>query len=146
MKTQRTIGLWAVCVTVSCGTAFGQQCLHDDNEQPMQQERRVLALNSVRVLNTAQSRHVAQIGRYAAFPELATSQSLLQFRDSATRFGVAFRQMSLVPGTDVVPGFSLRMLTDGSSYLLSVRDQTDPCGFAYSSDEGGIIRQARSLQ
>jgi hypothetical protein len=54
--------------------------------------------------------------------------------------------MSLQPGTDLVPGFSLRLLTDGQRYVLTLKDRTDPCFFAYASDENGIIYEARPIR
>ena len=89
-------------------------------QTPLEQDRRQLALNTVRILNTAQSRHVAQFGRYAPFAELATSPAMLRFRDTAGLFGDTFRWMSLQPGTDLIPGFSLQLLTDGQSYIVAV--------------------------
>ena len=138
--------LTAAFVLVCSGTALGQQCLHGEDEHPLEQDRRLLALNSVRVINTAQSGHVAQFGRYVPFAVLATSPAMLRFRDSAGRFGDTFRWMSLQAGTDLIPGFSLQLLTDGQSYMLSLKDQSDPCHFAYTSDEGGLIREARPIR
>ena len=66
--------------------------------------------------------------------------------DSSNRSGDAFRQMSLQPDTDLIPGFSLQLLTDGRSYLLSLKDETDPCYFAYTSDEGGLIRKGEAIR
>lgn len=47
---------------LSSGTALGQQCLHGEDEHALEQDRRQLALNIVRVISTAESGHAAQFG------------------------------------------------------------------------------------
>jgi hypothetical protein len=39
----------------------------------------------------------------------------------------------------VPDGFRLRHQTDGESYLLSLKDETDACRYAVFSDQDGIL-------
>ncbi len=134
MTSRAPLALAAAVVILSCSAALGQECLHGDDEHSQEADRRQLALDAVRVINTAQSWHVAQSGQYVAFAELASSPAMLRFEDAKNRMGDAFRQMSMPPNPNLIPGFSLQFLTDGRSYLLSLKDETDPCRFVCVSN------------
>ena len=121
------------------GPVQAQQCLHGSDEPPVEKDRRTLAFNTVRLINTAESGHIAQFGRYVPMAELAQSPAMQRFQDSAGTFGVTYRLLSLQPNTDILYGFELHLLTDGITYTMTLKDKTDPCRFAYASDQNGLI-------
>ena len=48
-----------------------------------------------------------------------------------------------LPQLPPVPqGFKVQLSTDGTTYVLSLKDAQDPCGFAYFSDQDGVIYTA----
>jgi hypothetical protein len=49
---------------------------------------------------------------------------------------------------EILPGWNLHLnvQTDGKGYVLLLDDASDKTGFAWVSDESGIIRQCKSLQ
>ncbi len=136
---RRRVACSAAVLLLWVGPVHAQQCLHGSDEHPLEKDRRTLALNAVRVINTAESGHIAQYGRYVPMAELAQSPAMRRFQDSAGRFGVTYRLLSLQPNTDILYGFELHLLTDGITYTMTLKDKTDPCRFAYVSDQAGLI-------
>jgi hypothetical protein len=104
--------------------AVAQQptCLHGDNETPEQLARRKQALGFTRHVNTLEATGAAaNAGVYQPPARLGITQSLPS-------------------------GFQLRLSTSGSSYAYSVIDTTDPCRFAYFSDENGVIFRGEAIR
>jgi hypothetical protein len=97
-------------------------CLHGEDELPRQRDRRQMALGSVREFNTEQNKRLAANGRYAA---LADMQGLGAYTD----FRVSFV-----------------LDAGGKAFMLSSVDESDPCRFAYVTDQSGLIFEARALR
>jgi hypothetical protein len=95
-------------------------CLHDANESLVQRNRRYEAIRYVQALMAAQGEFSSANGRYAQFSELRG-------------LGVPF-------------GFVLHHAATANSYLLSLKDQNDPCGYALYSDHGSTIYVAEPLR
>jgi hypothetical protein len=47
--------------------------------------------------------------------------------------------LSVDPGA--APEFEADFTTDGRTYALILRDKADPCGFAFSTNQNGVIFQ-----
>ena len=56
------------------------------------------------------------------------------------------RRMSLSPGSEILPGWKLSLDVSESGYWFMVQDATDPCGFAYISNQSGLIFTAEPLR
>ena len=82
--------------------------------------RRDAAIAYLAAVNSAQTQRQNQVGRYAPLNELTN-----------------------VPSTPV--GFVPKLLIDRWSYIVSLKDYFDVCGFALFSDERGVIYEARSV-
>jgi hypothetical protein len=136
----------AILILLCGGVAEAQPCLHGDGEHQLERDRRLSALNAVRIINTAQSGHIARFGRYVTLAELAVSPAMQRFQEAAGHVGDTYRKMSFRLGAEILPGFAARLLTDGQTYLLSLEDASDPCRFSYVSDEGGLIRRADPIR
>jgi hypothetical protein len=50
------------------------------------------------------------------------------------------------PNGECAPGFELRFVTNGEGYALILADKTDPCMFAYVSDQKGLIYKAEVIR
>ena len=118
-------------LAIFCATAQAQQCLHDNSEIPLQKQRRVDAVNAVRRINTAQAQNRAVANKFVPFAELVASTAWKDLNKG---------QLKLSDGAiDLLPGFELRLTTDGRSYALALTDKSDPCKFTLYSDDVGII-------
>ncbi len=93
-------------------------CLHGPQETPEQAARRRAALTFTRQVNTLQ----AKVGATGAY----VTADQVQFA--------------------VPEGFEFRLAAAPKSYAFSVRDNTDPCRFAFFSDQQGLIFQGEVIR
>ena len=113
-------------------------CLHDPaTESGDQVQRRRAAVGAARAINTLEAKYAASHQR-----QYAQAADLEQFVIS-TGGQIGY---SLRPGTEVVPGFQLRLDVTGKGYWFEIRDTMDPCGFRYISNEDGLIFTAQPLR
>jgi hypothetical protein len=111
-----------VATPVAAQQAAAAKCLHGDNEVPEQRARRLAALALARDVNTMQAMTAQKSkGLYQPLANLALNRP-------------------------VPEGFRLQVSTDGASYAFSAKDTTDPCLFAFFSDQTGIILHGRAIQ
>jgi len=118
-------------IALFCTAAQAQQCLHDKNETEQQKQRRFDAVNAVRRINTAEFSNMPDARKFVPFTELTKSASWKKLNNEAPK---------LTDGAiGILPGFELRLSTDGTSYSLSLTDKSDPCMFTLYSNDAGII-------
>jgi hypothetical protein len=117
--------------------------------QDRENERRSLAINIVRAINTAEANYKRNHNTYAPWDTLIANGD---FTDSGTKW--ASESIPTVshamygPGPEIVPGWKLRLTLskDGNAYALLLEDVNDPkCGYAIVSDERGVIRQSKAI-
>jgi hypothetical protein len=113
MKLMGFIGLSAFVVFMGAAPQK-QECLHGSSETPPQAVRRQAALQLARQLNTTEAAAHRQAQSYYVLSDL---------------HGIA-------PAPD---GFHVQLSTDGASYAFSIKDTLDACGFAFFSDQDGVI-------
>ncbi len=107
----------AALLLLSVPVLAQQQCLHGPNEDAAQKARRQAGLTLVRAINTAEANEGAvKAKKYLPLAELTVDLTKAQ-------------------------GFAVQFTTDGRAYSFILKDTTDPCGFAYSSDQNGVIFQ-----
>ena len=97
--------------------ALAQNCPVTNVESADQRTRRDDAVQYLIAINTAQARSQSENGRFVALGDI---QGL--------------------PSTPV--GFIPKLLHDQWSYIVSLKDYFDACGFALFSDERGVIYQS----
>ncbi len=105
-------------------------------------------LGLVRTINTIEVTEVRNYGSYAPWPTLfAHNQdnfnSWLKKFYSSGEPNARFGEMP-----EVLPGWNLRLnvQADGKGYVLLLADKSDKTGYAWVSDESGVIRQTSYLQ
>lgn len=103
-----------LAATLCASPAAAQTCLHGSNETDKEKARKRAALQLVRRIHTAQALQVQRTKRFVPLEALDVD-------------------------ADDVKGFTVRLTTDGTSYMLLMKDATDPCGFAYASFDDGLI-------
>lgn len=114
-----------------------------------ERERRSLAVNLVRAINTAESNYKKTRGTYVTLDALISNGD---FSENGTKWApeslptVAHAMYG--SGAEIVPGWKLRLHVskDGNAYDLVLEDVTDPkCGYAVISNERGLIRQGKNI-
>jgi hypothetical protein len=111
-------------------------------------ERRGVVLGLVRTINTIEVTELDKYGSYAPWPILVAHHQE-EFNGWLKRFyssGEPNTHFGDMPG--ILPGWNLRLnvQTDGKGYVLLLNDASDKDGFAWVSDESGLIRQGKALQ
>jgi hypothetical protein len=115
-----------------------------------ERERRSLAINIVRAINTAEANYKKNHGSYATWDTLISNGD---FSDTGTKWApesfptVAHAMYG--SGPEIVPGWKLRLQLskDGNAYDLLLEDVSDSkCSFAVFTDERGLIRQGKSVE
>jgi hypothetical protein len=113
----------AACVPVGVTQVTAQQpaCLHGPQEDARQAARKLGALTFVRRVNTTQAKAVGSTGSYLSGDQL--------------------------PFASQVPdGFAFSLASSGQAYAFSVKDTSDPCRFAFFSDQDGVIFQGEAIR
>lgn len=110
---------------------------------PDQQQNRQLAVDIVRIINTAEQYYRTQHDRFATIDELRKSGA---FPKSDTNSQAA-QALAAAVGPDV-GGFYLRLFTapNGSQYVLSLHDQKDRAMWSVFSNEKGLIYTGTVIQ
>jgi hypothetical protein len=114
-----------------------------------ERERRSLAVNIVRAINTAEANYRNSHDTYANWDTLFGHGD---FSENGTKWvSESFPTVAHAMygrATEIVPGWKLRLnlSNNGNSYDLLLEDATDPkCGYAVVSDDRGMIRQSKII-
>jgi hypothetical protein len=114
-----------------------------------ERERRSLALNVVRAINTAEANYKRTHGTFATWDQFIANGD---FSETGTKWSsesfptVAHAMYG--SGPEIVPGWKLRLQVskDGNAYDVTLQDATDPkCNFAFFSNERGLISQGKNI-
>jgi hypothetical protein len=139
-RTITTLGVLAVLIGIPEVSA-AQACLHRTSESQAERQRRLDALTAVRTINFAE--HSAErAGRFRPLDEL--SSFLAAHRSDGGRLGDVTRRLRL-DQREILPGWEAHLLFDADSYILTLKDLTDPCGFTYTTDQNDVIVQGHPL-
>jgi hypothetical protein len=108
-----------VCLAPVRGTTSVQlsgvpTCFHDRAERDVDRQRREQALALAKAVNAAQGTAAER-----------------------TRVYVPLSRLGKLPPTP--RGFELRLYTDATGYVVSLKDVLDPCKYAIFSDESGLL-------
>jgi len=111
-------------------------------------ERQRVMLGLVRTINTIEVTEVTDYGAYAPWPILRAHyqedfNGWLKRFYSSSELNARYGDMP-----EILPGWNLRLnvQADGKGYVLLLADTSDDTGFAWVSDESGIIRHSRAIQ
>jgi len=92
----------------------GLSCRHDAGALPADRTRRDQAKALARAINAAEGRAVQNTQRYLPLGQL--------------------------PGLPMTPSaFEVRLYTDGSGYVVSLKDTIDPCHYGVFTDQHGLL-------
>jgi hypothetical protein len=124
---------------------FAQDVRTGDKDASVERHGAVLGL--VRTINTIEATERIEYGSYAPWPILlAHQQELNGWLKRFYSSGEPDTHFSDMP--EILPGWNLRLnvQTDGQGYVLLLNDASDKDGFAWVSDESGLIRHCKALQ
>ena len=144
---QGTVILLICAVLLAVPSAYPQK--NSPGIADRERERRSLAINLTRAINTAEANYMKNHGVYATWDTLYGNGD---FTDTGTKWAPpslpAVAHAIYGRGPEVVPGWKLRLnlSKQGAAYDLLLEDVTDPkCGYAVISDERGLIRQGKAV-
>jgi hypothetical protein len=131
------------CLTLTLGSfaspVFAQQCLHGNAETTEQAARRKEALQVTRTVNNLQANQPgARSDKYFIQQELMTSPFAATSQTA--------KRLNFALDADVIPGWQLTLNLTTNGYWFMVKDKTDPCGFAYISNQAGLIFSAEPIR
>lgn len=140
----KTLVLIVVFSTASIGTAYAQQCLHGQGETPDQAARRREALTATRTVNNIQANQPGSADRsYLRHADLINAPFAAKMCESPNE---AIKRMSLNPDGEILPGWNLALDVTDRGYWFMIKDTTDPCEFAYVSNQAGLIFTAEPIR
>jgi hypothetical protein len=121
--------------------AAAQQCLHGSSSAPEQRARKRAALSATRQVNSLQANGArTRNGQYLTQVEMAELYAeQLKKRPAAT-------PLEFARSGDIIPGWQLTFDLTESGYWFMIKDTTDPCGFAFISNENGVIFTAEPIR
>ncbi len=140
----RNLLIACVVTLVTSGSAVAQPCLHGPNEAADQSARRKAALTATRTINNIQQNQPqSRDGVFFTHAQLAEAPYAIQMRTSSND---TQRSLSLAPGTEILPGWTLTLDVTRGGYWFMIQDTTDPCRFAFISNRSGVIFTAEPLR
>jgi len=140
----KTTMLAVALTTTLAGPAYAQQCLHGPTETAEESARRRDALTATRTINNLQANQPGAINRvYLRHADLAGSPFAVTMRDARS---AVVKRISLDPEQDILPGWRLTLDVTERGYWFMIRDTTDPCGFAFVSNQTGLIFTAEPIR
>jgi hypothetical protein len=125
--------------------AQAQECGIGANPTPEQLARRKDALRATRTVNNLEANQPGRArNTYLRQAELPTSPFAAQQSAPSAEF---FKKLNFAPGEELMPGWELRLdVTADGGYWFMIKDKTDPCGFAYVSNQTGVIFEAQPIR
>lgn len=132
---------YALAFVVIPSGAFAQQCLHGAGETDEQRARRREALQATRQVNNLQANRLeAREGKFLNQTEMAMYYADLTRKQPATQ------PLIFDPTSEIIPGWQLTLDKSEKGYWFMIKDKTDPCGFAYVSNQQGVIFTAEPIR
>ena len=122
--------------------ALAQQCVQGASPTPQQMARRTDGLKATRAVNNLEANQPGSAThKYLRQVELPTSP--FATGSNASEF---LKMLNFTPGEELMPGWKLTLDLTSDGYWFMIKDQTDPCGFAFVSNQDGLIFEAQPIQ
>jgi hypothetical protein len=141
---KQSVGFAFLFVALTTGTALAQQCLHGANEIPDQAARRREALTAARTVNNIQANQPGAVNRsYFRHVDLGGTAFAAKMRESTSE---TVRRILLGPADEILPKWKLTLDVTQDGYWFMIKDLSDPCGFAYISNQAGVIFNSEPIR
>lgn len=144
MNLTRLAPLAFACVLVSSVPALAQQCIPGAPLTPEQQARRKAGVRLTRAINNLEAnQRGSRTQMYLRQVELGSSEFAKRATGATAEL---FGKLNFTPGEELTPGWLLTLDVTAEGYWFVLKDKTDPCGFAYISNQNGLIYEAQPLR
>jgi hypothetical protein len=139
MKPQ-TPGLVILALVFTTALTLLARTQQSSQSSPL--DSRSIAVNSLRILNTAEMRHFSNVHRFATIQEFDAAE----LNSSRSMYKQEMPLVNASAGQDAVSGFDLRITVsaDGRNYAMSLKEK-QRCGVSAFTDEAGVIYLAKAL-
>lgn len=133
------------CVVVIAGMAV-ILAASGDRKQNASSERVSQALNTIRLINTAELTERQEHGRYSSLAQLISTGALSATAKNRPQFADLHSLLNMQAPGELSAGFSTDMVlaADGSAYELAFIDKS-ACGPALFTNQSGLIYQGTVL-
>lgn len=124
---------------------------HLDREVDDRFDKRLQAVNILRLINTVQLWHFHEFGHYADLGELRTSEAMERWlndeRSEKRGMGRPLYSTLDFEGTEISPGwrFEFRLRDDRRGYVVTLDDYLGKGFGAFSTDQRGVIHEGELL-
>ena len=129
------VGILGMCVFTILGVS-GEKLR--GTEEP--QGRTNQALNTIRLINTAEIYQQHEHGKFASLSDLSSSGVLAKVAKDRPQLSNVYSALNLQNQSEMLPGFAsdLVVAADGRAYKLSLISKNE-CGEALFTDQNGLI-------
>lgn len=144
MILKRLALLTFAIAAIQVSPALAQQCDPGASPTPEQMARRKEALNATRTVNNLEANQPGRATKtYLRQSELPTSPFAARQTGASADF---FKKLNFTPGEELMPGWELTLDVTAEGYWFIIKDKTDPCGFAFVSNQNGLIFEAQPIR
>lgn len=131
-------------LALTAAHAFAQECVPGATLTPEQQARRKQGIQLTRTINNLEANQPGnQTKTYLRQAELAGSPFATRATGASAEF---IKTLNFTPGEELMPGWQLTLDVTAEGYWFMIKDKTDPCGFAYVSNQNGVIFEAQPIR
>jgi hypothetical protein len=144
VKMKRKVHVAALIIALAvCVALLGAW---QNNPIEVSQGRMRDAVNTVRLINTAELNEQHAHGKFVSFSQLTTTGTLQTTAKERPQFGSVYSLLNLQDQSELIPGFATDVVvsSDGSLYKLSFVEKAK-CGAALFTDQNGIIYRGAAL-
>jgi hypothetical protein len=101
-------------------------------------------LTATRTINNIQANQPGSANKvYLRHADLVNSPFAVKMRESPNP---TTKRIALNPDEEILPGWKLTLDVTEQGYWFMIKDTTDPCGFAYVSNQAGLIFNAEPIR
>ncbi len=124
--------------------AAAQPCAPGGAPTPEQAARRREGLTLTRTINNLQANQPgSKTQTYLRQVELPASPFAARQTGASAEF---MKGLNFTPGQELMPGWQLTLDVTADGYWFLLKDKTDPCGFAFVSNQNGLIYTAEPIR
>jgi hypothetical protein len=114
------------------------ECLHGPNETPAEAQRRIDALNAMRLIYGLLDKVPVSMFGYPSWETLARSKAVADLKNAPGPAGDLAKTIEW-GSSEPLPGWRLSYEAALTSVVFALTDATDPCGFTYSSRDAVVM-------
>ncbi len=142
--THRLALLTMILAALGVADVSAQECIPGAPKTPEQTARRREGLMATRTINNLEANQPGSRTRtYLRQVELPMSPFAAKQTGPAAEL---LTKLNFSPDQELLPGWQLTLDVTADGYWFMLKDKTDPCGFAFVSNQGGLIYTAEPIR